>query len=281
MTVRRLWLLLRVGLAGLAFLGFWLGGALLVLFAFPVSRLRHPGATRRERAVACQRWVQRAFILLHDYMRWCGLLHFQPRTADPATPGPRFVLVANHPTLVDVAALTAVYGRLSCAAKSVLFRTPVVGQILRGCAYLDGGSGGAFSSGSVVRQALQHLADDMPVLVFPEGTRSPPDGLHPFKRGAFEIACRANVPLLPVLIQCEPPALGKGRPWYDIPSSTAFLTLAPLPPMNPRDFDRDATRMAAHCESMYHRLLGLHPAQASRPPTAAPATPIPLKNVGT
>ncbi|HEX3694678.1 MAG TPA: lysophospholipid acyltransferase family protein [Polyangia bacterium] len=278
--MRRLWLLIRVGLAGLAFLGFWVGGALLVLLAFPASRLRHPGANPRQRAAACQRWVQRAFTLLHDYMRWCGLLHFQPRTADPSTPGPRFVMVANHPTLVDVAALTAVYGRVACAAKSILFRTPVVGSILRGCAYLDGGNGGAFSGASVVNQALQRLADDIPVLVFPEGTRSPLFGLHPFKRGAFEIACRADVPLLPILIRCDPPALGKGRPWYDIPSSTAFLTATPLPPMNPRDFDRDASRMAAHCEAMYRRLLDLRPIEPSRS-QAAVATPAPLKNVGT
>jgi len=278
--VRRLWLLIRVGLAGLAFLGFWVGGALLVLLAFPASRLRHLRATPRQRAISCQRWVQRAFTLLHDWMRWCGLLHFQPRTADATTPGPRFVMVANHPTLVDVAALTAVYGRLSCAAKSILFRTPVVGQILRGCAYLDGGNGGAFAGGSVIAQALERLQDDMPVLVFPEGTRSPLDGLHPFKRGAFEIACRADVPLFPLLIRCDPPALGKGRPWYDIPSSTAFLTVTPLPEMNPRDFDRDAARMAAHCEAMYRHELGLRPAPTAATPVA-PATPIPLQNVGT
>jgi 1-acyl-sn-glycerol-3-phosphate acyltransferase len=169
---------------------------------------------------------------------------------------------------------------VACAAKSILFRTPVVGSILRGCAYLDGGNGGAFSGASVVNQALQRLADDIPVLVFPEGTRSPLFGLHPFKRGAFEIACRADVPLLPILIRCDPPALGKGRPWYDIPSSTAFLTATPLPPMNPRDFDRDASRMAAHCEAMYRRLLDLRPIEPSRS-QAAVATPAPLKNVGT
>src|SRR5579872_3148483 len=133
-------------MAGLAFLGFWLGGALLVLTAFPLARLclGLQRASAVERTAACQRWVQRAFTLLHDYMRWCGLLHFQPRAVDAWTPGPRFVMVANHPTLVDVGALSAVYGRVTCAAKSILFRTPVVGQILRNCGYLDGGAGGAF-----------------------------------------------------------------------------------------------------------------------------------------
>jgi len=278
-TVRRLWLLVRVGLAGLAFLSFWIGGLGLVLLAFPWARWRHRRAGPLERAAACQRWVQRAFRALHDYMRACGLLHFQPRAVDPRTPGRRFVLVANHPTLVDVVALSAVYGRLTCAAKAPLFRTPVVGQILRACGYLDGGDGDAFAGAAVVSQALDRLAGEMPVLVFPEGTRSPVGGLHTFKRGAFEIACRADAPVLPVLIRCEPSALGKGRPWYDIPSSTAYFTVTPLAEMNPRDFDRDASRMAAQCEAMYRRRLGLSPAE-STPAPVAPARSA-RQNVGT
>lgn len=278
--MRRLWQLIRVGFTGLSFLGFWIGGALLVLFAFPWARWRNRRAGPVEQAAACQLWVQRAFTALHDFMRITGLLSFQPRTADARTPGPRFVLVANHPTLVDVAALTAVYGRLTCAAKPALFRTPVVGQILRACGYLDGGNGGAFAGAALVNQAVDCLVGgDMPVLVFPEGTRSPMDGLHPFKRGAFEIACRADVPVLPVLIRCEPPALGKGRPWYDIPSSTAYFTVTPLAEMNPRDFDRDASRMAAQCEALYRRQLGLSPAE-STPAPVAPARPA-RQNVGT
>ena len=278
-TLRRLWLLVRVGLAGLAFLGFWVGGILLVAIALPLTRLRHLRAPALERAAACQRWVQLSFTFLHDYMRWCGLLHFQPRTVDRATPGPRFVMVANHPTLVDVAALAAVYGRLTCAAKSVLFRSPVVGHVLRWSAYLDGGDGGPFSGASVVQQALDRLRGDMPVLVFPEGTRSPLDGLHPFKRGAFEIACRADVPIFPILIRCNPAALGKGRPWYDIPSRTAMFTVTPLPPMNPRDFDHDAPKMAARCEALFRRQLGLITAETDTPEAPGPQDQA-LENVG-
>src|SRR5258708_31466742 len=114
--MRRLWLLIRVGLAGLAFVGFWLGGLGLVALAFPWARWRLRHTRAAERTAACQRWVQRAFTAIHDYMRMCGLLHFQPRAVDARTPGPRFVLVANHPTLVDAAALSAVHRPIPCAA---------------------------------------------------------------------------------------------------------------------------------------------------------------------
>lgn len=252
----------RVGLAGLAFLGFWIFAALIAVAAVPITLLLTRGRPRFERAAACQRWIQRGFTFLHDYMRWCGLLHFNPRVVDPTVPAGGFVIVANHPTLVDVAAVSAVYGRLTCVAKTALCRSPFVGLILRASAYLDGGAGDPFAGALVVTQGVERVANGMPVLIFPEGTRSPEGGLRTFKRGAFEIACRANVPVLPLLIKCNPPALGKGRPWYDIPRRTARFTMTPLAPMAPVDFGRNPATMSAACEDLFRRELGFAPPAA-------------------
>jgi len=246
----------RVGLAGAAFLGAWVGALALAAIVFPLARLRHRRAAAMERAAACQRWMQRAFVLLFDYMRLCGLLHFNPRGLDNSTPGQRFVMVANHPTLVDVAALSAVFGRFVCVAKPLLFRVPILGQILRACVYLEGGEREGLAGGATVSQALERIAQSMPLLVFPEGTRSPAGGLRPFRRGPFEIACRANVPVVPILIRCDPPALGKGTPWYDIPPRTAVFTVTRLPAMDPAAFGGDATSLAEACEATFRRHLG-------------------------
>ena len=42
-----------------------------------------------------------------------------------------FVLIANHPTLIDVVILSSLYPRLCCVAKPALFRNPLVGPLLR------------------------------------------------------------------------------------------------------------------------------------------------------
>lgn len=229
---------------------------------FPASRLRHRHEPAIERAAACQRWLQRAFTLLFDYMRLCGLIDFNPRRVDASTPPGGFVMVANHPTLVDQGALSAVFGRIVCVAKPLLFRVPFVGQVLRGCVYLEGGAMGGIAGGvSVVNQALERLGQSMPMLVFPEGTRSPAGGLRPFRRGPFEIACRANVPVVPVLIRCEPLALGKGTPWYDIPARTATFTVTRLPALSPATFAGDASAMTEACEATFRRHLGLPTAE--------------------
>lgn len=253
----RIWQWFRIGLAGTAFLWAWLGALVLATMAFPLSRLRRRRAPEVERAAACQRWMQRAFVLLFDYMRLLGLLRFDPRGLDASTPGARYVIVANHPTLVDVAALSAVFGRFICVAKPLLFRVPILGQILRACFYLEGGESEGLGGGFVVNQAIDRIAQGMPLLVFPEGTRSPTGGLRPFRRGAFEIACRADAPVVPILIRCEPAALGKGTPWYDIPLRTAIFTVTRLPVMSPAAFGGDAGSLTEACEATFRRHLGL------------------------
>ena len=120
--MRQLVQLGRVALAGVAFLSFGVGGVLYACALLPVVGWRHRRATPTERAAACQRWVGRSFALLHDFMRVCGLLHFEPRAAAIAVPGPRFVIVANHPTLVDVAALCSVFARIVVITGIIRFR---------------------------------------------------------------------------------------------------------------------------------------------------------------
>ena len=264
-VVQRIILFVRVVLAGGAFLGAWIGAGVLATVLFPLSRLRHRGQPAIERAAACQRWMQRAFVLLFDYMRLCRLVHFNPRGLDTSTPGGGFVMVANHPTLVDHGALSAMFGRLVCVAKPLLFRAPIIGQVLRACAYLEGGEMKGLAGGVVVNQALDRIGQGMPMLVFPEGTRSPAGGMRRFRRGPFEIACRANVPVLPIVIRCEPAALGKGTPWYDVPRRTAIFTVTRLPAINPAAFGGDAGAMTEACEATFRQHLGLPAADTRNP----------------
>jgi 1-acyl-sn-glycerol-3-phosphate acyltransferase len=247
----------RGALSGTSFLGAWVGSVVLAMIVYPLSRLRRRGQPVVERAATCQRWLQRAFVLLFDYMRLCRLIDFNPRGLDASTPGPRFVMVANHPTLVDQCALSALFGRVICVAKPLLFRVPFVGRILRACNYLEGGEMEGLAGGLVVNRALDRIAQGMPLLVFPEGTRSPPGGLRPFRRGPFEIACRADVPVVPILIRCEPLVLAKEMPWYDVGLRTAVLTVTRLPAMSPAAFGGDAGAMTAACEATFRRHLGL------------------------
>jgi len=146
----------------------------------------------------------------------------------------------------------------------MLFRSPLTGRLLRYCGHINGGSSGAVAAGGVVVEALERLSAGVPVLIFPEGTRSPERSLRPFKRGAFEIACRASVPVAPLLIRCEPAVLAKEAPWYRAPKTPSCYTITALPALHPHAWNGNARAMAADVQRMFQDCLGVRTSIPSR-----------------
>ena len=261
----------RILLTGSAFAFFFLGGAILSYVVLPIARQR--GGTDRDRARRCRALLGRAWRIFHWYMQACGLLRYDPRSVRLDLPSGPFVLVANHPTLVDVTALISVCPDAVSIAKSAVFRSPLVGRVLRSCEHVDAGDGSLFAGVAVADKALTLLRSGTPVLIFPEGTRSPERGLGELRHGAFEIAARAAVPVVPVFITCEPPTLMRGQPWYDVPDRMATMTVAQLPtvwpPFGPARDVASALR-SAYLEHMAERSPDGRRASPSTPPVATP-----------
>ena len=73
------------------------------------------------------------------------------------------------------------------------------------------------------------------MILFPEGSRSPRGGLGPFKRGAAYVALASGVPITPVVIGCDPPALMKGQAWYALPNRKLIFSLTVGEPLHAGD----------------------------------------------
>jgi len=235
---------LRIWLTGSAFLLFWVGGAILSWIVIPAITLYH----RRDAVLSrrsCRRVASSALRFHIAYMSACRLIDFDPRSIESQLPKIPFVLVANHPTLIDVVLLLASYPSICCVAKGRLFTSPLVGGLLRRCGHIDAGDGSVPAGAAVVLGAMDRLAAGDPVLIFPEGTRSPPRTLGVFKAGAFSIAGHANVPLIPVRISASPPGLMKGMPWYTVPGGTMRFELSVLKPVDPSRYQGDLRAMVA------------------------------------
>lgn len=220
----------RVILTAFAFTGFFTGGLVLSWMVLPWVALFSPD--RVVRARRCQRVLRAAFVVFHGYMRWVRILHFAPRTVRVTLPDGPCVIIANHPTLVDVTALIAVLPGVTVVAKPAMYRSLLVGPLLRFCFHIEGARDPVADGGRVLRDCLERLARGLPVLMFPEGTRSPIGGLGRFKRGAFELAARAKVPLVRFGIRCEPPVLSRQHPWWTTPSRVPYLTVEQLPTLD-------------------------------------------------
>lgn len=228
--MKRLLRFLQISLVGFSFLYFWTGGTLTSWLYVPWVQWREDDPIRvRERV---QRVIRAAFRQFCGLLRGLHLIDIDPRRHAYGTPETGYVLVANHPTLIDVIALIATYDRLCCVVKSSMYNGWMVGRMLRAAGYIDGGgSDGKVKASDVLADALVRLDEGYGVLIFPEGTRSPPNQMHPFTRSPFEMAARSHAPLVPVFIHCSPPALMKGVPWYRFPNAFVDYQLQALAPV--------------------------------------------------
>lgn len=156
------------------------------------------------------------------------------------------VLVANHPGLTDITSLLARVPEALCIFKPAIRRNPVLGAAARRAGYLasDGGH-------EVIRQAAGKLAAGHTVIIFPEGTRTPPGvAVLPFKPGFVLMARRAGVPIQLVRIACSRPVLAKGRAWWKFPPLPAHvdLTVGPRLRVPP---EASAAEAAAEIETWF------------------------------
>ena len=113
------------------------------------------------------------------------------------------VLVANHLGYIDPLVLCSLVP-CSPIAKSELRGWPLLGEGLRRLNVSFVRRGAPASGARVLKQCLRTLRSGVSVLNFPEGTTSR-GGLLPFQLGAFWLARRSGLPVVPVGMEFETP----------------------------------------------------------------------------
>jgi 1-acyl-sn-glycerol-3-phosphate acyltransferase len=125
-------------------------------------------------------------------------------------------------------------------AKESLFGVPFVGWNMSLAKHIKLRRGSFSSIKHVYREAALWLRDGMSVLFFPEGTRSETDQMRDFQNGAFKLAIKEGVPVLPVKIEGSGDAIPKGS-WIFTTKVSGNLKV--LPPIDtsvfrPAEFSR-------------------------------------------
>ena len=176
----------------------------------PLLRLSSPDeATTRRRVRHCTHVFYR-FIL--GMARRLGMLSFELHGVERlAAPGQ--LVVANHPSLIDVLFIGAQMPQVGCIVKESLQRNPFLGAPMRWAGYIPNST-----PEHLIEDCLATLRAGDSLLVFPEGTRSVPGQPLNMKRGPAHIALAAGCDLLPVTIVCHPSALTKSDVWYRVPA---------------------------------------------------------------
>ncbi len=166
-----------------------------------------------------------------------------------AMPNP-YVIVANHQSNYDLFMLGCVVPRRTVTiGKKSLKWLPFFGQVywLAGNVLIDRGNAQKAKQAMLqTTEVLQH--QDTSIWVFAEGTRNLGQGLLPFKKGAFQMAINAGVPIVPMCCSSYKKNMRLNH-WHSgrlviralPPISTEGMTLDDIPAL----MDSCRTQMAA------------------------------------
>ena len=221
----------RLVATGGCFAIFSVGGFLLWLLVFPVVRM-FSVTTRSERI----RWViHKSFSAFLWLMECVGIMRMEVDGGEKLRGCAGSLVLANHPTLIDVVALVSLMPAASCVVKQALWDDPFLGGVVRSAGYLSNSD-----ADGLVDDCAGDLCAGKPLIIFPEGTRTWPGQPPRFQRGAAYIALRSGAPILPVLIDCRPSTLTRKDKWYQIPRRPFHLRIKVLDSVQAQHWGRQA-----------------------------------------
>lgn len=212
MLAERLDTLWRRAATGFAFAFLFGGGAILAPTAFPLVALTcPPGETRRRR---CQRVVHLMFRFYIRMLRILRVIDLEVEGTERLRDGRGKLVVANHPSLLDVVLLMALMPHAQCIVKKELWESRWLGGMVRGAGYIRND----LEPEALLEACRTALESGDGIIIFPEGTRTVPGEPVRFRRGFANVATLLEAEIQLVTIACTPPTLIKGEKWWMIPS---------------------------------------------------------------
>lgn len=195
---------------GVCFAVFGLGGLAISVTVFPLLMLLVRDERLRQRV---GKWVMRqSFHFFFEFMRFTGVLRYRVKHLERLS-RPGLLIVANHPSLIDVVFLLGLLERANCIVRSTLLRNPFMRYPILAAGLVPNGEGGV----DLLDRCIQSMNSGDALLVFPEGSRSEPTHLLPFQRGAAHLAVRARKDVTPVVIRVSEHNLGRHSVWWRAP----------------------------------------------------------------
>lgn len=127
------------------------------------------------------------------------------------------IIIANHPSLLDIVLLVARFKRANCVVKRNLANNIFLCGAIRASGYIVNRE-----NEITLNEANTALNDGECLIIFPEGTRSNEKIV--FHKAAAYIAINAAKVVLPVFIKMSPRGLNKGDKWYRTPNMCYEIT---------------------------------------------------------
>ncbi len=185
-------------------------------------------------------WYTR--IWARGVLRICGI-RLTVSGTEHITPGTCYVYVSNHASLFDIPVVAGgIPDRVRIIYKKELERIPIFGWALKAGAYIAINRQRSIEAMQALDEAAERIRTGTSVILYAEGTRTLTGALQPFKRGAFNLALRAGVPVVPLTINGTFHILPKHS--ISVRPGTVHLILdPPIPPTADRGRDAELRLM--------------------------------------
>jgi 1-acyl-sn-glycerol-3-phosphate acyltransferase len=202
----------------------WLVSSILTIALYgamlAVTILFYPFDKKRKIAHTQCFWWSDAIIRLNPYWKVTvkGLEHIDRKRT--------YIIIANHQSLADIVLAYQTKMQFKWVAKESLFDVPFVGWSMTLAKHIKLKRGDFGSIKKIYREAAIWLRSGMSVLFFPEGTRNEESAMGNFQNGAFKLAIKERVPILPVAIDGTGTAIPRGS-WIFTTKTQASITILP------------------------------------------------------
>ncbi len=214
--VERVWRLIAIALS---FAIFGVGGILMAVLYFPVMGLFIWSPSRR--AQLAQGSVHRIWWIYVRIISALGAVSFTCDRPEVLRDLRGTIVVANHPSLLDVVFLMSFMRRTRAVVKAGVWRNPFMRGVVMAADYIPN----LGDPDRLINDCAQALREGANLMIFPEGSRTPPGVQRRWQKGFAHVALAAGAPVQIVSISVDPPMLGKGEPWYTVPRTRSHWTI--------------------------------------------------------
>ena len=208
----------------LSFVVFGLAGLVIGLVAFPLMSLIVRDLKIRKRLA--RNTIGHAFGCFIRMMKVLGVIDYRIEGREHIRPRSNMLIVANHPTLIDVVILISLFPNTNCVIKAAVTNNPFMRSVVGAADYIPNSE-----PETLLDSSVRYLRRGGNLMLFPEGTRTQQGRPIRFKPGAATVALRAGATILPVVIHCEPVFLHKDVPWHYVPPEKPNYLIRILPPV--------------------------------------------------
>jgi 1-acyl-sn-glycerol-3-phosphate acyltransferase len=140
------------------------------------------------------------------------------------------VYVSNHQSFLDIYTLFHLHRDFKFISKTSNFLIPIIGWSMFLTGHVMINRVDRRSQLECLKACGELLKRGASVLFFPEGTRSKDGKMHAFKKGAFSVAAKAKVPVVPITLKGTGDLMPNAREYLLYPGRVEVVIHPPVPP---------------------------------------------------